>query len=222
MSAEALQALQALQAALARIDHAAVNAEIAAIRTELAHVEAKESEVTEELRRLADRIQNFAAPSPEAIAAAVLAGAELADAAFAGETKAELEDRRDALRSSLGPIRARIDALRIELMDAEGRALRPLSEAVRPYVQHLHDRQRRAAEEVVQCDAALLAISRGLRCHIEHESASELARKALTGPASLLGLRDVLPVPEDLLSVLQPLAAASEAIKAIPASIPTR
>ncbi len=215
-------ALKALATAVAAIDHSASNAEIVAIRSEIAHVESKEAQVTEELRRLAGQIQNFAAPSPEAVAAAVLAGAELADAAFAGETKAELEDRRDALRSSLGPIRARMDQLRIELMDAEGRALRPIAEAVRPYVQHLHDRQRRAAEEVVQCDAALLAISRGLRCHIEHESASELAREALTGPASLLGLRNVLPVPEDLLSVLQPLAAASEAIKAIPASIPTR
>lgn len=116
----------------------------------------------------------------------MLAGAELADAAFADETKAELEDRRDGLRSSLEPIRARLDQLRIELMDAEGQALRPISEAVRPYVKLLEERQRKAAEELVQCDAALVMIGRGLRCHIEHQSAAELAREAIKAiPASI-------------------------------------
>lgn len=55
-------ALKALATAVAAIDHSASNAEIVASRSEIAHVESKEAQVTEELRRLADRIHNFAAP----------------------------------------------------------------------------------------------------------------------------------------------------------------
>lgn len=34
-----------------------------------------------------------------------------------------------------------------------------------------------------------------MRCRIEHQSASEFAREAVTGPASLLGLCDILERP---------------------------
>lgn len=219
MSADALKALRA---ALDRIDFAAGNAEVEAVRTELAHVEAKDSEIRDEISRLADKIRNYRGPSGEEVAAAVLGGAQLADATYATESRAELEDRRDALQSAQKVIAATIDQLRQDLAEAEGRARRPIAEAVAPYVEALLGRQREAAQVLCDCDAAVVAIARGLSMWVEHESASRRAREAVSGPDSLLGLRDVLPVPEDLLSVLQPLAAACEAIKAIPAEIPTR
>lgn len=214
--------LKALAAALDRIDFATGNAEIESVRAELAHVEAKDAEIRDELSRLAEQIRSYRGPSGEQVAAAVLAGAQLADAAFAGESRAELGERRDALQSARRVLAATADQLRTELLEAKGRARRPIIEAVQPYLDHLLARQREAAEVLYACDAEVIAIARGLNIYVDHESASRRAREAVSGPDSLLGLRDVLKVPQDLVAVLRPLSDKSAAVSGIPTEVSTR
>lgn len=215
-------ALKALEAALARIDYASGNGEVEAVRVELAHVEAKDAEIRDELSRLAEKIRDYRGPSGEEVAAAVLSGAQLADATYATESRAELEERRDALQSARKVIAAMIDQLRQELVEAKGRARRPIAEAVQPYVLSLLARQREAAQVLYDCDAEVIAIARGLSIYVDHESASRRAREAVSGPDSLLGLRDVLQVPQDLVAALSPLSDKSAAVNGIPTAIPTR
>lgn len=219
MSAEALRAVAA---ELARIDHSAANAEISALKAEIAHAESREQAVRDEIGRLAERIGAYMRPDAETIAKAVLAGAELEDAALTGDSLRDLEERREALRSSLRPIQAHIDDRRQALFLAEARAREPIIDAVKPYIEHLRERQRRAAEVLLETDAAMVAIGSGLRCHVEGSDASRRAREGVTGDRALLNSGDVLRPPEDLLAVLQPLSDLSEAVRGFPTAIPTR
>jgi chromosome segregation ATPase len=214
--------LQALQAALARLDHTESNAALVAVRAELAAVENRIAETQAEANRLAGEIRDYKGPEPSAVAHRILAGAELADAVFASPPLAELQERREALLAALPTLRATADQLRIDVAQAEGDALRPIGKALKPYVDTLRDRQQAAAETILEADAELHAIARGLRVHVDHLRASERATEGLTGADSLLGWRDAFPVPQSLLSALQPLADANEAVRGIPTSIPLR
>lgn len=219
MSADALKTFAA---ALAKIDHEPGNAAVREIRAQIAHAEGKIAAVREEANRLSQQIAAYRGPDANAVAAAVLAGAELDDATFASESRRDLAERREALTSSLKPISAHIDELRHALFVAEGRARQPMVDAAKAYAEHLRERQRNAAEELVEIDAALVAIGSGLQCHVEGAEASRQAREGVTGDRSILGWRDVLNPPGDLLAVLQPLADASDAVRGFPAAIPLR
>lgn len=215
-------ALQAVEAALARIDHTSANATLITLRAELDSVTGRIAETQGETNRLAGDIRDYTGPEPGAVAARILAGAELADAVYASPSLAELQERRAALQAALPLLTARADELRHEITLAEGEALRPIGAALRPYVAALHERQRQAAEVIVEADAALHAVARGLRVHVEHLTESERATDGLEGAESLLGWRDSLQVREPLLRALRPLVDASEAVHGLPSVISLR
>ena len=216
------EALSALKAALDRIDHTAANLELRSIRAEIAEAEAKEQGVRDEIGRLAERIGNFSRRDGEAIARAVLAGAVIEDAALAGESLRDLEERREALVASLRPLAGHIDDLRQKLFLAEAKARAPMIAAAKVYAEHGRERQREAASELVACDAALVAIGSGLRCALDGAEASRRAREAIISDRGILRDLDALRPPADLLAVLQPLSDASEAVNGFPTAIPTR
>lgn len=214
--------LRAFAAALAGIDHSTANAEIRDIKAAIAHAEGKDAAVRDEIGRLADRIGAYSRLDGETIAKAVLAGAEIEDAALTGESLRDLEERRDALVASLRPIAEHIEQLRQKLFAAEARARQPMIDAAKAYVEHLRERQRKAAEELLECDAAFVAIGSGLRCTLDGADASRRAREGVTGEWAILGYRDVLQPPGDLLAVLRPLSDLSEAVRGFPTAVPTR
>lgn len=216
------EALAALKAALTRIDHAAANAEIRSIKAEITHAESKEKAVRDEIRSLTDRIGAYSRPDADTIAAAVLAGADLEDAALTGDSLRDLTERHDALRASLRPIQAHMDELRQKLFHAEARARQPMIDAAKVYIEHLRERQRKAAEELLECDAAFVAIGSGLRCHLDGAEASRRAREGVTGDRAILGWVDVLRPPANLLAVLEPLSDQSAAVRGFATAIPTR
>lgn len=216
------EALGALQAALDRIDHTAANAEIQSIKADIAHAESKDKAVRDEIGKLADRIGAFSRPDGETIARAVLAGADLEDAALTGDSLRDLEERRAALVASLRPIAAHTDELRQALFVAEAKARAPMIEAAKGYVEHLRERQRKAAAELVECDAAFVAIGSGLRCQLDGAEESRRAREGVATGWGVLGWVDVLQPPADLIEVLRPLSDASEAVRGFPTAIPTR
>lgn len=216
------EAIRDLRAAIARLDFSTINAEIFSLRTELADLDTKAESVRTEVARLQREIAEHRGPAAEDVAAAVMAGTDPAEAVCLAPTRQQVEQRRDALAASLRPIGARRDDLRHKLDQAEGRALSVIGSAVRPYLAHLHDRQRAAAQELVTCDSAVQAISRGLRLHVDHETASERAREAVMGERSLLGWQASLETPSDLLDALRPLVDRCAAVRGIPSAIPTR
>ncbi|MBA4007435.1 MAG: hypothetical protein C0486_01480 [Erythrobacter sp.] len=216
------EALSALKAALDRIDHSESNAEIRSIKADIAHAESKDKAVRDEIGKLADRIGAFSRPDGETIARAVLAGADLEDAALTGDSLRDLEERRAALVASLRPIAAHTDELRQALFVAEAKARAPMIAAAKPYVEHLRDRQLKAAAELVECDAAIVAIESGLRCQLDGAEKSRRAREGVATDWGLLGWVDVLRPPADLIEVLRPLSDASEAVNGFPTAIGTR
>lgn len=67
--------------AVASIDFSASNARISELKAELANVDSRDAEVRAEIDRLSGEIANWRAPEPKAVAAAILAGTGLAEAA---------------------------------------------------------------------------------------------------------------------------------------------
>lgn len=208
--------------ALSTIDFEPDNAEIRRLKGEIAAVRAKAQEVEAEARRLADEIRDWRGPEPDAVAAALMAGRSLTDASGASSTREELVARRDALFASLSPLGAMADDLQRQVVEIEARQRGQVVEAARAYITHLATVQRQAAEAITAADAGIQALERTLQCYLPEEQPSRRAREGVTGGDSLLGWRDNLPVPEDLVRALRPLVDRCEAIGWIPDTIATR
>jgi predicted nucleic acid-binding Zn-ribbon protein len=217
-----MSTLADLSRAIAGLDFTIDNAELTRLKAEHADLQGKRDMVREEIRSLTDRISTYSGPDPVKVAEAIMAGTAPADAAAAGVSRVELEERRDALISSLDPIRERIDRLGEEIEDTKSAITLRIHEAFRPYVAAVHTRQREAAETLLQCDAELIALGAVCNRHLDDYGASRKAREGVTGSDTLLGWRDVIPVPADLLAALRPLDEKCAAVAGVPDRIATR
>lgn len=215
-------AISSLETAIAGLDFSADNAELARLTAEHADIAAKREATRDEIRSLSDRIANYTGPDPATVAAAIMAGKSPAEAAAAGVSRVELEERRDALVASLDPLRERVDRLAADI-EAHKAAMRErIAGAVEPYAQHLRAEQMKAAEALLATEAALIAVCRVADRHADPDGAAERARAGVTGQGSLLGWRDVLEVPGDVLAALRPLVDGCGAVRGLPTVIPLR
>lgn len=214
--------LAALASAVAGLDFAAENERLATLKASAADMEAKRDAVRTEIQSLSELISNWRGPEVSAVAEAIMAGTSPAEAAAAGVSRVELEERRDALVASLDPIRERIERLGQDVREAEAAMTSRIAEAVAPYVEHIEAQQRAAAEVLVQSDAALIALASVTNRRLDPDSKSRKAREGVTGSDSLLGWRDVIEPPAELLAALRPLDGKCAAVKGIPTAISTR
>lgn len=214
--------LSAVAKAIAALDFAAENVELERLIAKHGDLAGKREATRDEIRSLTDRIANYRGPDPAQVAAAIMAGQSPAEAAAAGVSRIELEERRDALAASLDPIRERVDRLAAEI-EAHKAAMRArIAEAVEPYAQHLRCKQVEAAEALLAAEASLIAVCRVADRYADPDGAAERARAGVTGQGSLLGWRDSLEVPSDVLAALKPLADKCGAVHSLPTVIPLR
>ncbi|MEE4207188.1 MAG: hypothetical protein V2I39_12915 [Erythrobacter sp.] len=214
--------IAALKKALSALDFAEDNAERDRLKAELAHCATRSEEVRVEADRLAADIQGFRGPEPDAIAAAILGGAKLAEATRASESLDDLRAQRTALMAAMESLRAHADDLRTQLADVEHGARLKVAKACEPYVEALAARQRQAAETIVEVDAALQAIGGSTRCFVEGDRASKLARNGVLGNDSILGWPAELTVPPELVNALEGAAERCDALGPIPATFATK
>lgn len=214
--------LAALEKALAGLDFDAENAELAHLKGELAKVNEKHEAARAEVSRLAGEIRDYAGPEPDAVAAALLSGSTVTEAATAGTSKETLAARRDALAASLNPLANRADELRREIAEAEGRMRYKIFAAAKPFLADLGRQQLEAAETIIKADAAIKAIDGALRCFAEEAGPSRKAIEGLTGTDTLLGWRDEVPVPEEVIAAFAPVAGRCDAMPDLPKVIVNR
>jgi hypothetical protein len=214
--------LAALASAVAALDFGAENEALAKLRAEHADLQAKRDAVRAEIQSLSEQVANWTGPNPALVAEAIMAGKSPAEAASVGVSRVELEGNRDALVASVDLIRERIDRLADQIWEAESAMTARIAEAVAPYVAHIEAQQRAAGEVLVQSDAALIALASVTNRRLDPDRKSQKAREGVTGKDSLLGWRDVIEPPPELLAALRPLAEKCAAVKGIPTAIGTR
>lgn len=214
--------LAALEKAIAALDFSADNAEIARLKGEVSAITAKHESVRAEVSRLANEIRDYAGPEPDAVAAAILSGASMIDSATAGTSKETLAARRDALAGSLDPLMRKVDDLRRQIAEAEGRVRLRIFEAAKPFLADLGRQQREAAETILKADAAIKAIDGLCRCFAEQAGPSRKAVEGITGADTLLGWRDRVSVPEEVLAAFAPVSQRCEALPGLSREIVSR
>ena len=206
------------------LDFRGTNLELAGLRGELAEVNAKIDEVRAEVDRLAREIHEArGAPVPDAVAAAIMGGATLAEAASTAETAEAMTAQRIALAGALNGLEARAGRLRQAMAEVEGRQRAALAHAIDHYRAALVERQRKAAKEIASAHAGLEAIASvtGIGW-IDGLSTSKRATAALMGVGAILGPLDAIAVPAELVGALKAASDAGEAIHAPPATVSTR
>lgn len=214
--------VETLAGAVLALDFRTENAELYQMKAALADAQSKRDATREEIRTLSERILNFSGPDPAKVAEAILSGQSPAEAAAAGASRADLEDRRDSLVASLEPMRARIDQLAAEV-EAHKAAMRErIADAAEPFLEHLRSRQVAAAEELLATEAAMIALGRVTGRHLDADGRAQRARAGVTGGSSLLGWRDALVVPAEVLAALKPLVDGCGAVPGLPTAIPLR
>ena len=206
-------------AMIARLDLSADEVRLAEKRSELATVGEREREVREELQRLEAAIAHHRGPDANKVAELIMNGASLAEATAAGDSKHDLEQKRDALRSALGPIRDRTDALNGEIRELRGRIASEALQVVKPLVDALNSEARAAAEVLVATHAGRKAIAVAIGCWVDGEAAGRAAADALVGDSKLLPPRTNAQTPEAILKALAALQARCSIVSTPPAAI---
>lgn len=220
MSPAIEQAAREAGAMIARLNIAEDESRLAALRAELAKIGERDREVREELQRLESAIAHFTGPDPQKVAEAIMAGASLAEATAATDSKQGMEEKRAALRSALGPIRDRSDALNGEIRELRGRIASEALQVVKPLVDAINADARAAAEVLIETHAARKAIAIALGVWVDGEAAGRTAADAVTGGTDkLLPPLTSASVPDVIAKALAALQARCSIVSTPPAAI---
>ena len=206
-------------ALIGRLDLSADETRLAEKRSELATIGEREREARSELQRLESAIAHFTGPDPQKVAEAILSGLSLQEATKASDSKEELQQRRDALRAALGPIRDRTDALNGEIRELRGRIASQALQAVAPLVDALNAEAKAAAEVLIETHAARKCIATALGAWVDCEAAGRAAADALVGDSKLLPPRTSAETPEAIVKALTALQARCSIVSTPPAAI---
>lgn len=202
----AQDAALALKAAMAGLDFTASNAELARLDTEGANLNAKAAEADAEAKRLAQEIRDWRGPDADAIADAMIGGAEASEAALAAPSRERLVEQCQTLQATAAALRERAGrAWRERDEIAQGQCLAIL-EAMGPFLAATIAEQRRAAQCILDADAVIQAVAAMTGLRVEGEWPSRIAREALTNVNGLIGPASRLRVPADVIAALAPLA----------------
>lgn len=219
MSPAVEQAAREAGAMIARLNLAEDENRLAELRAELATLGERDREVRAELQRLESAIAHFTGPDPQKVAESIMAGASLAEATAATDSRQGLEEKRDALRSALDPMRAKTDALNTEIRELRGRIASQALQAVAPIVDAINAEARQAAEMLISAHAARKAIAVAIGCWVDGEAAGRAAADALTGQDKLLPPRTSAQTPQAIVKALTALEARCSIVSTPPAAI---
>lgn len=97
----------ALKAEMASLDFTVSNAELARLDADAANLNSKAAEAEAEADRLGRAIRDWTGPDVDAIAEAMLDGAEASEAALAAPSREALVEQRQTLQSTAANLRER-------------------------------------------------------------------------------------------------------------------
>jgi hypothetical protein len=210
-----------LAAALAALDFSATNAEIDRLDAERANLADKAVAAELAAERLSSEIRDWRGADHEALADAILAGQSPGEAAQAAPSREGLVDQRLALLASAGALRDRAERARLDREEVAGSQRHAIFYAAEGFIADQLDAARAAAEALLAADAAIRAIAwvTGLQ-FLPGEGERDRARKALTAYDGLLGWRERIEVPADVVAALKPLEGRAKGLRSgVPGSV---
>ena len=203
----------ALKAAMAGIDFTASNAELARLEAEGATLNSKAAEAEAEADRLAQEIRDWRGPDVDAIADAMIGGTEASEAALAAPSRDGLIEQRQTLQSTAANLRERAGRAWREREDVARSQCAAILAAMGPFIAATIAEQRRAAQAILDADAALRAVALMTGMRVEGEWPSRLAREALCNVNGLIAPASRLPVPREVLDALAGLADRAKGLR---------
>lgn len=205
--------ISGLEKAIAALDFANSNAELARLDAEAANLNAKAAEAEAEADRLGREIRDWAGPNVDAIADAMLDGAEAGEAVLATPSRERLIEARQTLQSTAAALRDRaVRAWREREEVARGQCAAIL-EALSPFLAATIAEQKRAAQAVLDADAVLQGVAAMTGLRVDGASESAPVRKAVTQWQGLLGPQASLRVPPEIVAALAPLADRAKGLR---------
>ena len=209
---------------LAALDFTAENSQIGSLEEEIATASRAKERANERISEIGDALVSARQPAAHAVADALLAELDPSEAAKESPSRESLESEREALRSGVRELQARILNLEGQLASVRTAARRRLAVAARPLVDTLIVEAKTAAEQVVECYVSLKAL------HLATGGGTRelaFAKDAIDGfsPAhgGLLPPRMTLDVPPEIVSALESVSTKGPAIRsAAPTTISTR
>lgn len=204
----------ALAAGLAAIDFSATNAKIDQLDAERTNLRAKAAEAEAEAQRLDAEIRDWAGPDPEALADAILAGGSISEVAQAAPSREGLVEKSNALKSTAEALRERAERAGRDRDEIARSQCLAIVEAAQDFVAATLAEQKRAAQALVDADAALAALRWMTGVYVPGESASQVARQAVIGIDRLLGPIARASVPTDVVAALKGLEGRAKGLRA--------
>lgn len=206
-------ALDQTAALIGALDLSAENERVAALRTEVAEIEAAAERADSRLRAIGTALASRSGPDGAAVADALLSGADAADAAEAGPGDDALRAERETLRAGMGELSRRAELARREIGEIEQAATTKAAECVAPLAEALREEMRQAGNRIVEGFAAITAVQEATRGHGLARLAAESAVRGLMGQDKLLDYRRSATVPADIGAVLRPLVDKGPALR---------
>lgn len=203
----------ALKAAMASLDFTASNAELARLDAEAANLNSKAAEAEAEADRLGRAIRDWTGPDVDAIAEAILDGAEAREAALAAPSREALVEQRQTLQSTAANMRERASRAWREREDVARGQCAAILDAMGPFLAATIAEQRRAGQVILDGDAVIQAVAAMTGLRVDGEWPSRKAREALTKVDGLIGPASRLPVDPEVIAALAPVADRAKGLR---------
>lgn len=209
--------IDAARKALAAMNFAPHNEQIAQYRAEIDRVNAAIAAGEARCSEISRTLIEGTGPDAKAVADALLDSGDTMIAARSGPTDAELMQERASLRAGLSELSDRLRDLQEAIEATRREVSNDLQVATKPVADAIMADMRRAALQLLDGYANIVALGAGLR---GHQGAREIAESALEGLLSkggreqLLNWRASHPVAPELVDLLASVSGKGDAVRA--------
>lgn len=207
--------LRTTASALAQLDLTEENARIAELETSIADMERAIERGRVRHAEIGEMLADSSEPDGGVVADALLSDIAVQDAVAKSRSTDELEHERKALQAGLFDLRQRSDAAGAEIKEVKSAAEKRATAIVKPLADEIADEARQAGEQILECWAALETLGRATRGVVpgRRETANALHHGLLIDHG-LLRRRSSVPVPSEIVEVLEGLAGKGAALPA--------
>lgn len=207
-----IKALHAARALFGALDLSAENNRLAELQADLARVNEAITRADERISEI-KRLRSADGPDGEAVANALLSGADAMVAARTGPTSDQLTEELNSLRAGIGELNGQARVIREHMDQVRQDAAHRAAECANGLVGALMAEMRSDAERIVEGFAAIAAINNAARGHAAERMLANNAVEGLSGSDKLLGSRRSIDVPRDIRDLLAVLADKGPAIR---------
>lgn len=199
------QALMALDLSAEDAELATLERQIIETTTAISKAQQRRAEIDQAKRALHDANGR---PSGRAVADALLRGTDVVEAASLAPDLERLDRERLALSAAIGDLNQRIPELQNAISRVRAETAQMVIQAAAPVVEHIMEGMRSAAQDIVTGYAALAAIGQASGGGFAHQrQQASGAITGITGQGGLISWRKTVPVPAEILAMLEGLDA---------------